>query len=221
MKPTMKILALSIVLVLFIIVMNYVFSISLTIQSIYFLLINAFFIYSKGWKTFFKLAKYWYKFSFIIIALFGVFYFLNAHFIHYDYICLSNSVECFSKWIMVGVITALLLINTVFTIELIILAITVNDIISLPIPIKYLKIFILARTLMLQTISRFENNELLIKTVPEFQVKKTGVMNNFKFEFHKRIILILTFVFFVLEQSEILGSLIDNRINHNHLKNNL
>lgn len=216
MKPAIKIPALSIILVLFIVVMNYVFSTSFFIQFVYFLLINAFFMYSKGWKTFWKLAKYWYKFSFIIVALFGLFYLLNTYFIHYDYICSSNSFECLSKWIMVGIITALLLINTVFTIELIILAITVNDIISLPIPIKYLKVFILARTLMLQTISRFENNELLIKTVPEFQVKKTGVLNNFKFEFHKRIILILTFVFFVLEQSEILGSLIDNRINHNH-----
>lgn len=216
MKSSIKIIALTLILALFIVVMNYMFSTSLILQFVYFIIINAFFMYSKGWKMFWKLAKYWYKFSFVIIILFGLFFLLNTHFIHYDYICLSNSFECFSKWIMVGIITALLLINTVFTIEIIILAITVNDIISLPIPIKYLKVFILARTLMLQTVSRFEDNELLIKTVPEFQVKKAGVLNNFKFEFHKRIILILTFVFFVLEQSEILGSLIDNRINHNH-----
>lgn len=217
MNPIIKVSALTLALVTFLVTMCFFFVGSMKVQFIYFLLINVLFLLIKGRDTFWKLAKYWYKFSAIIIGIFTLSW-LVCHWLHIDYLCADLSFECYKKWFFLGAITMFILINTVFTVELIIFSITINDIISLPISINYLKGFILARTLLIQATARFDDNQILLKTIPEFQPKYKVNFKNMKILFHKNIILMLTFVFYIDEQSKIIGQLIDNRIKHTYKK---
>jgi|GEM_PF-2080147 len=200
----------------FFILICYVFIENWIIQTGYFIFINLLFLTLKGRNTYFKLAHYWFKFATFILFIYFLTWLLVSYF-GFNYGCNEFSVTCLNYWLCLGGRTSILLINTVLTIELLILSVTINDIVSLPISIKYLKVFILTRTLLLQATSRFENNIILVKTIPEFQLTYKISFKNLKVLFHKNIILMLTFIFYILEQSEILGELIDNRIKHNHL----
>lgn len=115
-----------------------------------------------------------------------------------------------------GIKTALILLNTVYILEIFILSITINDILSLNIPIDYLKFLILTRTLTNQILSKFENDKILFNIIPEFQNTKKSKIKNIKPLFLKNLIYIITLTFFIKEQGDILGQMIDNRIIHIH-----
>lgn len=216
MNSVIKVSILTFALIAFLVTMCIFFSGSIVIQLIYFIGINLIFILIKGKKLYWRLAKSWYKFSILIIFIFSLSWLIFG-LIHYNnYLCADLNFFCYKRWFLLGVITMFLLINSVFTIELIIFSITINDILSLPISIKYLKYFILSRTLLIQATARFDDNQLLIKTIPDFQPEYKVNFKNLKILFHKNIILALTFVMYIDQQSEVIGKLIDNRIKHNY-----
>jgi len=194
------ILTLSLVLVL-----NYIFSENIIVLSIFFVTISLLFFILQGKKLFWKLGKYWLKFALFLVFVFAFFGFFKCGGLNYD--CILERTE-------IGVITALILLNTVYAVELFILSITINDILSFNLPIKYLKFLILTRTLMTQGVAKFENDNVLFNIIPEFQIERKISFKNLKPIFFQKIILIITITFYLIEQGEILGSLIDNRINH-------
>jgi len=205
MKSKLKIsiglfLTLSLVLVL-----NYIFSENIMVLSIFFVSISILFFLLQGKKMFWKLGKYWLKFALFLVFVFAFFGLFKCGGLNYK--CILERTE-------MGIITALILLNTVYAVELFILSITINDILSLNLPIKYLKFLILTRTLMTQGVAKFENDNVLFNIIPEFQIERKISFKNLKPIFFQKIILIITITFYLIEQGEILGSLIDNRINH-------
>ncbi len=168
--------------------------------------ISLFYVFH-GAKTFWKLAKFWLKFAVVLIGVFLMFGFFE---------CSNIQDGCIQNKLIDGVKTALLLLNTVYILEMFILSITINDILSINLPIDYLKILILARTLMSQILAKFENDKILFNIIPEFQTTKNSKIKNIKPMFLKNLIHIMTLTFFIKEQGDILGQMIDNRIIHIH-----
>lgn len=187
-------------------VTNYTFSENVTALTLSFLVISILFLILHGKSTFWKLGNYWLSFAFFLILVFILFHIFQ---------CGIGS-NCIFSGGKEGFATALILLNTVYIIEIFILSITINDILALRIPIRYLKFLILLRILMTQSITKFENNGILFNVIPEFQVERKVSIKTIKPLFFQKIILVITILFYLLEQGEVLGLLIDNRINHTY-----
>lgn len=207
MKPIYKIIGGFLITFVSVIVLNYFIDNNLFILSGLLIFVVLIFFFIHGAKVFWKLSKFWIKFALILISVFMLFGIIQCNGI--EIICMK---ECFHN----GSQTALILLNTVFILELFILSITINDILSINISIEYLKVFILMRTLMNQVLAKFENDKILFNIIPEFQIKQKSKLKALKPMFLKNIIHIMTLTFFIKEQGDILGPLIDNRIIHIH-----
>ena len=191
-------------LVLFIIASNYVFSTNLSFLVVSLCLVILFFNFIHQFKSFFKVAKFWFRF---VLLLLGIFAFFSVVKHGFDVLYLKEAL-----WN--GIVTALILLNTVFSVELFVLSITINDILSIDIPIKYLKFFILMRTLLVRGMAKFDNDKVLFNIIPELQHNKNINFKNIKSVFMQNLVLIITIAFYVIDQGKILGPLIDNRIKH-------
>lgn len=202
MNPTIKIFSSFITTIIILVILNYFINNNLFIMTCLLITVIFLFYIFHGAKTFWKLAKFWLKFATILIGAFLLFGFFEGNRIQ------DSLTE--------GIKTALILLNTVYILEIFILSITINDILSLNIPIDYLKFLILTRTLTNQILSKFENDKILFNIIPEFQNTKKSKIKNIKPLFLKNLIYIITLTFFIKEQGDILGQMIDNRIIHIH-----
>jgi len=207
MNPVVKMLGGFILTFITVIVLNYVIRNNLLILSILLICVVFLFYIIHGATVFWKLAKFWLKFALLLIGVFIVFGYL---------LCGEIETNCLKESFLSGSKTALILLNTVYILELFILSITINDILSINLPIRYLKILILLRTLMNQVQSKFDNEKILFNIIPEFQIVHKSKLRSIKPLFLKNIIYIMTLTFFIKEQGDILGPMIDNRIIHTH-----
>ena len=207
MNPIIKMLGGFLTTFISVIVLNYIINNNLPILSGLLILVVLLFYIFYGAKVFWKLAKFWIKFALFLIAVFVLFGIIN---------CSGFERSCLTESFLNGSKTALILLNTVFILELYILSITIDDILSINLPIKYLKVLILMRTLMNQVLAKFENDKILFNIIPEFQIVHKSKLKNLKPMFIKNLIHIMTLTFFIKEQGDILGPLIDNRIIHTH-----
>ena len=207
MKPVVKILSGFTITFVIVIVLNYFLNNNLLILSGLLIIVMTLFYIFNGSKIFWKLAKFWLKFAVFLIGVFVLFGYFQ---------CGSFQGSCIVECLINGAKTALVLLNTVYILEMFILSITINDILSINLPIDYLKVLILMRTLMNQVLAKFENDKILFNIIPEFQYTKGSKIKNIKPLFFKNLIHIMTLTFFIKEQGDILGPMIDNRINHIH-----
>jgi hypothetical protein len=204
MKSKLKIYLGGVGVTLFIVASNYIFSSNLPVLVISLLLVVLLFNIVHQFKSFVKFAKFWFRFAIVLVSIFVLLGIIQNGF---DVLHLKETLRN-------GILTALILLNTVFVVELFILSITINDILSINIPIKYLKFFILMRTLMVRGMAKFDNEKVLFNIIPEFQHNKKINFRNIKSAFMQNLVLIMTIAFYVIEQGKILGPLIDNRIRH-------
>jgi hypothetical protein len=209
MKPVVKIISGFTITFIIVIVLNYFINNNLIILTGMLAIVISLFYILYGAKTFWKLAKFWLKFAVFLIGvfvLFGIF---------------ENGIQesFLLESLLNGTKTALVLLNTVYILEMFILSITINDILSINLPIDYLKFLILMRTLMNQVLAKFDNDKILFNIIPEFQSTKGSKIKNIKPLFLKNLIHIMTLTFFIKEQGDILGPMIDNRIIHIHKTN--
>jgi len=204
MKSKLKIYLGGAVLVLFIVASNYIFSANLPVLVFSLFLVSILFNVVHQFKSFLKVAKFWFRFAILLLGIFALFSVIQHGF---DVLYLKEA-------LCNGILTALILLNTVFSVELFVLSITINDILSINIPIKYLKFFILMRTLLVRGMAKFDNDKVLFNIIPELQHNKKINLKNIKSVFMQNLVLIITIAFYVIDQGKILGPLIDNRIKH-------
>lgn len=210
MKPVVKLLSGFTLTFVIVIALNYFINNNLLVLSGLLIIVMTLFFIFHGAKIFWKLAKFWLKFAVFLIVVFVLFGYFK---------CGSIQGSCIIDSFINGAKTALVLLNTVYILEMFILSITINDILSINLPIDYLKFLILMRTLMNQVLSKFDNDKILFNIIPEFQYTKGSKIKNIKPLFLKNLIHIMTLTFFIKEQGDILGPMIDNRIIHIHKTN--
>lgn len=209
MKKKYKILFTFSITIIAVLIMSFMFNNSISVLLPTFLIVSIFYIYTKGFSKFWKFGKYWFKFAIFLFVIFVISGFIICKIISFN--------QCVFEKIREGINTDLLLLNTVFILELFITSITVNDILSLNINIKYLKYLIFTRTLITHSIAKFNNEKILFDIIPSFQKKKgRWKLSSIKFRFIQNIIYSITIIIFILEQRKILAPLIENRIKHLH-----
>jgi len=191
-------------------ILNYFFYNVFILLLITFIFIATIFYFYQGKEVFWRLGKFWFKFAIFLIFVFFIFSIFRCN--------SFENFKCILARTKLGINTALLLLNTVFILELFILSITINDILSIKVNIRFLKFLILTRTLFTQGITKFKNEKILFDIIPNFQIKMKPTFSNLKPIFFQNIIYILTITFYILEQAKILGPLIDNRIKHLYKK---
>lgn len=204
MSPKLKIYAGAVALIVFIGVTNYIFSSNFMFLFISLLAVMMLFYFVHRLMHFVRLVKFWFKFAVLLVCVFMVMGLVTNGF---NLLVLKES-------LMNGILTILILLNTVFAVELFILSVTVNDILAVNIPIQYLKFFILMRTLAVRGIAKFDNEKIIFNIIPEFKRNKKINLSNIKSVFMQNLVLIITIAFYIIEQGKILGPLIDNRIKH-------
>ena len=206
-KQKYKILAYFFTTTIIVLILTIFFKNNIFVLIASFFLITLLYIYNKDFSKNWKFSKYWFKFAIFLIVVFIISGFIICNKISFNSCVLSKIKE--------GLNTSFLLLNTVFILELFISSITVNDILSFNINIKYLKYFIFMRTLITQSVAKFNNEKILFDIIPSFQKKRNRWnISSIKPIFVQNIIYSITIIIFVLEQRKILAPLIENRIKH-------
>lgn len=207
MSKSFKIVSLLLYLLLFIYLFSYKFLDNQLIQTEYFIFISILYCLKNSFKSFFKDLKVFLPFissMLLIYLLFGLFGFKGFG----DYNPQSSTII---YWTLFGVRRIFLFLSTALTFGTAFSFISIDDITSLPIDIKYLKFIILGKSLFENANNSFERFDFFIQMFPEFQKEeKQGLKKKFK----KNLLIILGLIFFIIRESNIQGELIDNRIKH-------
>ncbi len=122
----------------------------------------------------------------------------------------SQSISTFQYWIHYGATRILLLISTIFIIRLLMGFFAIQDILDLPINMRYKKVFILGN--ILYHIATTQSNDIVqsIDAIPTNQNQQRG-LNKMVMQ---KLNYILALLFMVFRDSKVRGELIDNRIKH-------
>ncbi len=206
MKTVLKIIAVLLIVILFIIFPCILWLDKTLAQSSLFILISFVFLVRLGAEKYvseFKLLIPFVSILFVVYLVFGLVGF-RASSIH------TGVFTILDYWIFFALSRIFLLLSTVFLIQILFSYFTVQDILKLPIGIHHLKVVILGRTLYLLALDSLQNLELHIASVPTNQSQTSKL----KLFLHKKLALILALLFMVVKESQIGGELIDNRIRH-------
>ncbi len=111
-------------------------------------------------------------------------------------------------WINYGLLRCLMFLNTVLILQFLLSFIQIDELLRIPLPVKYMKFLILAKTLYSLAFENIRTMELHLHLLPEFQTGK----KRFRDWFHLKLQLTLCVFLLLLNESKIRGELIDNRI---------
>ena len=162
------------------------------------------------WKykayTVWKEVKYLMPFVLVMMTVYSILGLLKVKFDNN----LANNNHLFRSWFEYGFVRSILFVSSVLFLQFVLSFITLKEILSLPIRIKYLKALILGRSLFTYATSQIQRIDFYINLIPYYQQNRLKTQDKFK----QKIVLIVALVDVVLKESELLGELIDNRIKH-------
>lgn len=177
MAKSLKIIVLTIYLIVFIYLFSYRFLDNQLAQTGYFLLISTIYCLKNTFKSYLNDLKMFIPFvlsMFVIYLLFGICGLKG--FGNY-----SPETNLLGYWTLFGVRRIFLFLSTVLSFGTIFSFISINDITSLPINIKYLKCIILGKSLFENANNSFERFDFFISIFPEFQQQeRIGLKAKFK-----------------------------------------
>lgn len=176
-----------------------------------------------------KLWRIWYKKMILLLVVNLLFAYLDIQFHLYEKLShqIDKSIDFYHnndhleyhKQSIARIF--LTLMNTILTLDAIILLISFSDLVLLPIGIEVKKKILFFRSIFNFLTEKVKLNDVVTDTVPEYQFySKRNKFLDFKFLYKRNLISIFTMLKLVTEQSEILGQLIDNKINHSNFNNN-
>ena len=126
--------------------------------------------------------------------------------------------SAFAFWLMYGVNRALCFLNTALSFSLLLSWIRIDDVLALPIPIRYAKALILGRSLFAKAQGALDDIDLHLRHFPDQRFLPARWHLRLFSAFQRQLLLVLTLIFYILEEAEIQGELIDNRITHCMMK---
>ena len=115
-----------------------------------------------------------------------------------------------SYWFYYGITRSLIFANTLLFLQLLLAFISLKDILGLPINIHKLKYLILGKALYEKSLNSFQELELHLLLIPEYQVRK----HTLPMWFRMKLLLSFALIKMLLSESQKKGELIDNRIKH-------
>ncbi|HNX38303.1 MAG TPA: hypothetical protein PKI15_08100 [Candidatus Cloacimonadota bacterium] len=124
----------------------------------------------------------------------------------------GTSVSASAYWIAYGSVRALILLSSLFFIQFCFSFIRFEDILSLPISIHQKKYLILGKTLYRSVFSSQDKLLDQISLIPTNQEQKHGIMKLYQ----SRMTYLLAVLYMIVNESNTLGELIDNRISCCH-----
>ncbi len=115
-------------------------------------------------------------------------------------------------WLSYGSVRALILLSSLFVIQLSYSFSSFSDLLALPLSIHSKKYFILGKALYHTAFSSYSRLSLHISLIPTHQAAPKSWIQ----EFRLKLIYLLALLYLILRESRIKGELIDNRIRHCH-----
>ncbi|GAK51176.1 hypothetical protein U14_02418 [Candidatus Moduliflexus flocculans] len=147
----------------------------------------------------------------MMLAIYAVFGLLN---VKHD----QPQQSALAFWLLYGVNRVLCFLNTALSLSLLLSWFQVNDVLALPIPIRYTKALILGRSLFTKARGALDEIDLHLRHFPDQRFLPARWHLRLFAAFQRQLLLVLTLIFYILEEAEIQGELIDNRITHCMIK---
>lgn len=123
---------------------------------------------------------------------------------------LQSSGSASAYWINYGSVRALILLSSLFVIQLSYSFSSFSDLLALPLSINSKKYFILGKALYHTAFSSYSRLSLHISLIPTHQAAPKSRRQ----EFRLKLSYLLALLYLILRESRIKGELIDNRIRH-------
>lgn len=120
-----------------------------------------------------------------------------------------------SYWMRYGGVRLLLLVNTLLCVRVAFSMVSFDDILRLPLSIRWLKYVILGRVLYQAAFGKYNALVLHQSMIPSQQISS----RRFKDKIHDKLASVLALALYILAESRHKGEMIDNRIRHCHGKN--
>ncbi len=121
-------------------------------------------------------------------------------------------------WLIYGINRVFCFLNTALSLSLLLSWFRIDDVLALPIPIRYTKALILGRSLFSKARGALDDIDLHLRHFPDQRFLPARWHLRLFAAFQRQLLLILTLIFYILEEAEIQGELIDNRITHCMMK---
>ena len=125
---------------------------------------------------------------------------------------LKSSSSASSYWISYGSVRALILLSSLFFIQISYSFTSFSDLMALPVGINTKKYFILGKTLYHTAFSSYSKLSLHISLIPSHQ----AAPKSWREQFRLKLTYLLALLYLIIRESKIKGELIDNRILHCH-----
>jgi len=228
-RATLKIISLVIVAIALLWLICYKYVSNIPFQIGYLIVANIIYATIFKPKANLKLWRIWYKKMIFLLVVNLLFAYLDIQFHLYDKLShqIDKSIDFYHKMDHLEYHKQsiarifLTLMNTILTLDAIILLISFSDLVLLPIGIEVKKKILFFRSIFNFLTEKVKLNDVVTDTIPEYQFySKRNKFLDFKFLFKRNLISIFTMLKLVTEQSVILGQLIDNKITHSNFNKN-
>ncbi len=214
-----KVLAFFVSIVLYIIIASYMYGSNILIQSCILTSVLVALAIRTSIQDIIAEMKLIMWFAFLFLIIWALFILLRIDEFIFKLVPFVKSTSNISQGFLTRFIPGLSIImnfiNTMFFIKFAFSFISIEDFLKLPWDIKYMKVLLLGKMLFVKGIHAIKNIEFHVNQFPNLKKssKDSFVKKNQK-KFKRNLIILLTLIFYILQEAEIRGELIDNRINH-------
>ena len=117
-------------------------------------------------------------------------------------------------WLRYGVNRILCFLSTVLALSFVVSFFRIDDALALPLPLSCRKSLILGESLFNTARGALDDSDLYLRHVPDQRILPDRWPARAFAAFQRQLLIILTLIFYILNEAEIQGELIDNRIAH-------
>ncbi len=209
MHPLAKLIIALLILLLFVVFVGVVWLDLLWLQALVFLLLSLLVSLRRGWRRWLKELKVMAPFTislFVVYLLFGVIGVRTA----------AGERGDLPYWLGFGGSRTLVLLNSVLMLQGVFSFVNFDDILRLPVSLRYLKFIILGKLLYHSAFSSYSEICFQQSLIPSEQAEK----KDFRHKFNARLASLLALLYFIISEARLKGELIDNRIKHCVAKEN-
>ncbi len=117
-------------------------------------------------------------------------------------------------WLRYGVNRILCFLSTVLALSFVVSFFRIDDALALPLPLSCRKSLILGESLFNTARGALDDSDLYLRHFPDQRILPDRWPARAFAAFQRQLLIILTLIFYILNEAEIQGELIDNRIAH-------
>ena len=206
MKSILKLCASILILILFIWLICIKYLDYITVQSITLAVSAVVLLFIKGIRGFWQETRM--VLPLVLILGIGYLAFATLGITPYGNVAYQGSI--FGYWLHFGITRVILLVSTIYLIRILMSIFTIQDVLLLPFPLRYMKVVILGNILYNIALEQSGELNVLIAAIPSNQHRVKSI----KERVWQQITFILALLFLIIRDSQVRGELIDNRILH-------